>query len=283
MVKRFETVRVRLLGGFRVSVGSRTIEKGAWRRRKAAALVKVLALAPSHRVHREQVMELLWPDSGRRAASNNLRQALHAARRALDLSAGSRYLASADEMLLTLCPESGLWVDVDAFEEAARAARRVAEPPAYEAAIALYAGELLPEDRYEQWAENRREELRRLFHSLLVELAQVYEESGDYGRGIEALRRVISEGAYPRGGARWAHALVRLLWAAEECHAAVRAASRGLSRELVAEPTATTRRLHEDISAGGLAAPTLQPTAGSTAGRREAEPRGPASLDEIGR
>ena len=40
-----------MLGGFRVSVGSRTITKDAWRLRKAAALVKLLALAPGHRMH----------------------------------------------------------------------------------------------------------------------------------------------------------------------------------------------------------------------------------------
>jgi hypothetical protein len=68
-----EAVRVWLLGGFRVSIGSRTIEKGAWRLRKAASLVKLLALAPSHRLYREQIMDLLWPDSSRKAASNNLR------------------------------------------------------------------------------------------------------------------------------------------------------------------------------------------------------------------
>jgi len=48
-----ETVRVWLLGGFRISVGSRTITQDAWRLRKAAALVKLLALAPNHRLHRE--------------------------------------------------------------------------------------------------------------------------------------------------------------------------------------------------------------------------------------
>jgi DNA-binding SARP family transcriptional activator len=87
--ERLKAVRVRLLGGFRVSVGSRTITQDAWRLRKAAALVKLLALAPGHRMHREQAMDLLWPDSGRKAASNNLRKTLHAARRALDPDAGS--------------------------------------------------------------------------------------------------------------------------------------------------------------------------------------------------
>ena len=80
--ERLEAIRIRLLGGFQVSVGSRTIEEGAWRMRKAASLVKLLALAPGHHLHREQAMETLWPELGRRAASNNLRQALHAARRA---------------------------------------------------------------------------------------------------------------------------------------------------------------------------------------------------------
>ena len=66
--ERPEPMRVWLLGGFRVSVGSRTIEGDAWRLRKAAALVKLLALAPDHRLHREQAMDLLWPELGTKAA-----------------------------------------------------------------------------------------------------------------------------------------------------------------------------------------------------------------------
>ena len=97
-------MRVWLLGGFRVSVNSRLIAEHGWRLRQAAALVKLLALAPNHRLHREQVMELLWPDSARRAASNNLRKVLHATRRALDRAEGSRYLASHDEQLETCTP-----------------------------------------------------------------------------------------------------------------------------------------------------------------------------------
>ncbi len=59
-----EVVRVRLLGGFRVSVGSRVIREDSWRLRKAASLIKLLALAPGHRLHRERAMDLLWPDLG---------------------------------------------------------------------------------------------------------------------------------------------------------------------------------------------------------------------------
>jgi len=51
-----ETLRIKLLGRFSVSVGSRTIKQNAWRLRKAAALVMLLALALRHPFHREQVV-----------------------------------------------------------------------------------------------------------------------------------------------------------------------------------------------------------------------------------
>src|SRR5215207_11144599 len=116
-------VRIWLLSDFKVSLGQIFIKKDAWRLKKAAALLKVLPYAPGNRLHREQVMEMLWPELGRKTASNNLRYTLHAARKILDPAAGSRYLASEGESLV-LCPEDNLWVDVDAFEEAAAAARR---------------------------------------------------------------------------------------------------------------------------------------------------------------
>jgi DNA-binding SARP family transcriptional activator len=59
MGERPEALRIWLLSEFRVSVGTRTIEQDEWRLRKAASLVKLLAIAPNHRLHREQMMNLL--------------------------------------------------------------------------------------------------------------------------------------------------------------------------------------------------------------------------------
>jgi DNA-binding response OmpR family regulator len=90
--ERPEAMRIWLLGSFRVSVGSRYVESDAWRLKKAANLVKLLSLEPGHRMHREQVIDLLWPESGRKSATNNLRQVLCAARRVLVPAAGSLFL-----------------------------------------------------------------------------------------------------------------------------------------------------------------------------------------------
>jgi DNA-binding SARP family transcriptional activator len=93
---------------------------------------------------------------------------------------------------LTLCPHHPLWVDVEAFEEAASTARKEKEPAAYRAAIDLYAGELLPTDRYQEWVEERRRELRESFLSLLVELASLCEGRGEYEAAVEALARTVA-------------------------------------------------------------------------------------------
>jgi DNA-binding SARP family transcriptional activator len=156
-----EAVRIRLLGRFSVSVGERIVAQNEWRLRKAAGLVKLLALSAGHRLHREQVMDALWPDSGKKAASNNLRRTLHSARSTLDPVAGSHYIASEDAQLV-LCASGDLWVDVEAFQEAAVTARHSRDPAVYRVALDLYTGELLPGDRYEGWVEDKREWLRRL-------------------------------------------------------------------------------------------------------------------------
>ena len=243
-----EPVRLKLLGGFSVSVGNRIIEKDEWRLRKAANLLKLLALSPSHRLHREQIMDLLWPDSGRKAASNSLRRTLHAARGTLDAAWGSRYLASEGESLV-LHPGGELWVDVDAFEQAATMARRSREPTAYRLAITLYAGELLPGDLYEEWAATRREELRQLHLALLTELGGLYLERGEHVVAIETLRRAVAEDPTIEE----AHAgLMRLYALSERGTRAL--AQYELLREMLrnslnVEPSASTRRLHDEIAA----------------------------------
>ena len=54
--RQSEIVRIGLLGRFWITVGERKVDLGPWRLSKAASLIKLLALAPSHRLHRERAM-----------------------------------------------------------------------------------------------------------------------------------------------------------------------------------------------------------------------------------
>src|SRR5690242_11847761 len=154
-------VSVSLLGGFTACVDDVPVHESAWRLKKARELVKLLALAPGHRLHREQAMDLLWRDREPAAAANNLHQAVYVARRALDTSV----IDMRDEVL-HLAAE----IDVDELVEAAAEARRTKTHAAYQRALSVYRGELLPENRYDDWVTDRRDELAELAEELADEL-----------------------------------------------------------------------------------------------------------------
>lgn len=153
-----------MLGGFAATVDGVAVSDRAWRLRKARELVKMLALARGNRLHTEQLMDALWPDRDPVAAANNLHQAVHAARRAL-----GRETIELRDGLLVLCAA----VDVTAFEQAAVEARRVGTAGAYRAALDLHRGELLPENRYDDWAAGHRDKFDELHGTLLAGLERL--------------------------------------------------------------------------------------------------------------
>src|SRR5205814_8270589 len=77
-------VQVSRLGGFDVARDDALGSPDAWGRRQAAQLVQLLALARDRRMHREQVIDALWPGSSWESAGPRLHKAAHFARRALD-------------------------------------------------------------------------------------------------------------------------------------------------------------------------------------------------------
>ena len=229
--------RVCLLGGFSVATEDGLVEERAWRLRKAKALVKLLALAPERRLHRERLADLLWPDRDAEAAANNLHQVLHAARRAI----GPDALRLRDGVVALEAQ-----VDVDAFEAAAVHARATGEAADYESALDLHPGELLPEDRYESWADARRAALLELHGALCIELAALY---GDDAPAVAALQRalVVDPLAEP------AHRALMRVYAAtgrrQQALAQYQLLRQQLDAELAAEPDPETRALYRELLA----------------------------------
>ena len=156
-------IQVTLLGGFAVTVGGVPVAGASWKRRHAATVVKVLALAPGRRLHREQVIDLVWPEDTIAEAVPKLHKAAHFARRAIGVP--DAVVLRGDQVVL--CPGGSVTVDAVRFEELARRALAAGDTAAARDALALYGGDLLPEDRYEEWAEPRREQLRQSHLDLL--------------------------------------------------------------------------------------------------------------------
>ena len=249
-------LRIYLLGGFRVMVGQRTIGEAEWRLRKAKSLVKMLALVSNHSYHREQVLEQLWPDLEPEAALNNLHRVIHVARHVLEPHLGPSqrpaYLRFQDD-ILKLSPSLPLWIDVEQFEAARNAIRHAQEPAPYLAAIELYSGDLLPEDRYEDWAIRRRERARQSYLTLLDDVAQIYITRKEYDAAIETLQKLVAEEPVLEE----AHLRLSRLYARTgQRYQALRQYQQlrdALKRELDAEPATEIQRLYQDIRSSHLA------------------------------
>ena len=183
---------VALLGGFRVVVDGRPVPDAAWKRSRAAALVKILALAGERRAHREQVVDLLWPDLPSSAAAANLRKAIHYARAAL----GDARAVAQDGDLLVLMPDAAVVVDAARFESLARTA--LAGSASVDEALGRYTGDLLPGDLYAAWADDARDRLRGLYRQLLKraqrwdELLAADPDDEDAHRAL--MQRALDEG-----------------------------------------------------------------------------------------
>jgi len=187
-------VQVRLLGGFTVLVDGVPTPEDRWSGRPPAALVKLLALS-SGRLHRDRVIDVLWPDLGVDAALPRLHKAAHYARRALD----SRDAVVLKDEVVALFPGARLEVDAVTFEAAADAVLAAEPVSPGDCADALrLAGELLPEDLAEPWLEEPRERLR-LRAAQLFRCARRWEDllrldPANEEAHVELLREAVARG-----------------------------------------------------------------------------------------
>ncbi len=173
-------LEIRCFGAFSISVAGRAVDLASLKPRPRAVL-RLLAVNAGRPVHREVIQDALWRDADPEAGARSLHVALSALRRELEPAEvrGSREILLRDGDAYRLAIPRGSRVDVLAFEEAmsrGRAARGRDDPAtiaAYRAAVAEYAGDLLPEDGPADWVVARRERARADYVEAALGLAEL--------------------------------------------------------------------------------------------------------------
>jgi DNA-binding SARP family transcriptional activator len=251
-------VQISLLGGFAVTVSGESVED-RWRLRKAKTLVKLLALAPGHRLHRDTVVDRLWPDIEPGAAANNLHQIVYTIRHMM----GPESITLNDDVV-RLCPTSALRVDVDVFEQTAAAARRTGDIGALQHALQLWTGPLLPEDQYADWAIEDRERLTETHAAVTTLLGSKLSEQGELDAALALLEPLASQ--HPREE-QLHRVLINVLaglgrrWEAIETYERLRDR---LDDAYAAEPEPETKALYRRLLTGAHnhPGPRMQPLVG---------------------
>ena len=171
---------IRCFGAFSMAVAGREVDLAALKPRPRA-LLRLLAVNAGRPIHREVIQDALWPDVDPEAGSRSLHVALSALRRELEPEGGrdGREVLVRDGDAYRIAVPPGSRVDVVAFDEAMSRARSTRgrndelTVAGYRAAIAEYAGDLLPEDGPADWIVARRERARADYVEAAVGLAEL--------------------------------------------------------------------------------------------------------------
>jgi DNA-binding SARP family transcriptional activator len=263
--KSTPTLAIRLLGEFQVRVEDKAVPESQWPRRQARQLVKLLALTPSHQLHRQQLIDSICPDLNAESGAASLHKIIHLARHALEPSlesgAKSQFIATHAQHVQLRAP-GGIWIDVDQFEQLSDAAMRTRAVPDYERALALYGGDLLTEDRYADWCAPKRDQLRAVHEQLLLRLGRAVAKEAQHGRAIRLFETLVEAVPSNEEAHRELMTLYALTGRRSDALRQFRRCCDALRADLGAEPDEATVQLHRRIVARELPSTSTAQRAG---------------------
>jgi tetratricopeptide (TPR) repeat protein len=250
-------LEIRLLGRFEILRDGEPIAEGAWGRRKTKTLLKVLLTDPGRVFTQDQLIDALFGGENVDKATENLYGRVSQLRRALEpdlkrgvdstfiIREGQGYSFDTNDHSIIDIAEFGRDLHQSLLLEEAGEWLQAVE--AFETALQHYRGDLLPEDRYEDWAEVRRGKLRSQYLEALERLSSCYVEIGRLRQAISCCHKILAEEPYRESVIRrlmtYEHSSghrARALRTYEEGEKALR-------DHLDIEPEAATRALYESL------------------------------------
>lgn len=174
-------LRLQTLGGFRVWLSGTEIAPAAWGREKAVQLFQFLVTLRRRPLHKEEIIDRLWPDLDRETGDRDFKVALSAVNNTLEPKrsrrAAPRFIRR-HGLAYGLAPDD-IWIDADAFEALIVTGNHLlhrdveAAIEHYRSAVALYASDYLPERIYDDWTSAERERLQTLALGTMTALANL--------------------------------------------------------------------------------------------------------------
>jgi DNA-binding SARP family transcriptional activator len=223
--------------------------------RKSIALFRYLLTCKHYTAHKDELVELLWPESEPHGAAHSLHVAVAALRRYLDPPQLSYLVFDAGHY--ALAPGASIVDDVEQFqrlldraEQCWRADDLAGTQANYAGALAYYAGDYYVDERDMIWAAAERERLLVRYLTALDRLARTYLAQQQLEAAAECYQLLLERDIY-REDAHFQ--LMRCYNQLGRRHEAIRlyeTCRTLLSRDLGLEPTPALQTLYRQIVGG---------------------------------
>lgn len=253
-------LQIRTFGRFGLQARGRQLRVDRWHRRHALALLKLLITHRHETLHREHLIERLWPDASERSGRERLKVTTYFLREQLRLAGLSGDIIARADSAYAL-RRGAVWLDCEAFDglydEGRRHAQRGRRKDAlacFERAAQLYQGDYLSDELYADWCAEERERLRESYHDVLGHIIDGYLDRGDLEEAAVICRRGLVHEPCREGFHRALMTCLAGLGQRDRAIAHYDHCRQVLRAELGVEPSPETQRLYRKLLAPGAVA-----------------------------
>lgn len=252
------------LGKFGLAANGHGIAVEKWKRRQAVTLLKLLVTQLDRPVHRERIVDCLWPDVDEKRGWGRLKVTMYYLRTQLRAAgAGEDAVRTVGDAYLL--KRDAVWVDAENFEKLVAEGRALQGKGrgddalrCYEEARFLYRGDFFEQDALADWCAEERERLGEIYMEMLSRKAECHAERGEYAEAVQVCRKGLVHDACRESFHRALMQYLSRLGRPDGAIAQFRHCHAVLAREFGVEPMPETQRLYRQIlvqeNMGALAA-----------------------------
>ena len=190
-------LRIFTLGKFALAVAGEGLNVEGWKRKQAVVLLKYLVSQLGRPVHRERLIEWMWPDADSERGWERLKVTISFLRGKLR-AGGAREETIETVGQSYLLQRDAVWVDSDAFASLVaggwgflRIGKWRDAQARFEDAQSLYHGDYFEDEPYADWCAVERERLREIYLELLAGRAKCYAEGGLFLEASQVCRLAL--------------------------------------------------------------------------------------------
>jgi DNA-binding SARP family transcriptional activator/DNA-binding NarL/FixJ family response regulator len=247
-------MRVFFLGRFQTMIKDRIIEE--WSSKKGKSIFAYLCYHSNKPIYRDVLIDVFWPKSTPDSARNNLNVVIHGLRKRFQqLDPAREYIVFKDECY-SINPEITIWSDVWELQVLWQKAQSIerrkglnAATEFYEQIAAIYGGDFLSDEPYEDWSTLERENLREIFMVSLEIISENRFQIGNYSEAISICNAILEKDNCREEIYRRLMCCYQQVGRRDKALKAYRKCVQALRVELDVAPSAATIELYKKIKA----------------------------------
>lgn len=196
--KTVRKLRVIYFGKFQVTLDGKPLTH--WPSRKVKTLFAYLILNHKKHIYKDVLMDKFWPHSDPDSARNCLNVALYNLRQNLQKIDSTLNIILYKDECYFINQTIDLYIDVEDFLAYWRLAQNserrkdiYASLGYYELAAAIYKGDFMEEDLYQNWQDTERESLKEIYLVILDKISNFYSLDGKPSIAINLCNQILDK------------------------------------------------------------------------------------------